>query len=132
MVALTFASHLLTDAYFTRYPVYLWWPLNRIPYSFAGGVWLGAPINTALVYGALVLAVVLAVARGVTPLDVFWPRLDRIVRNAFRAKPLACATCEAACNERCDGCEQPTCLRHGRIGWGFRIACPACGEGPAG
>ena len=31
------------------------------------------------------------------------------------------------CNNRCDGCQAPVCLRQGSIAKGFRIVCPDCG-----
>ncbi len=127
LAGLCFGLHLLTDAYFTRYEVYLWWPVNWNGFLIPGGYWLGAPINTGLFYGSFVLVALLALWKRVTPLDIFWPGLDRIVINAFCPRSLSCGTCEKPCNNCCDGCGAPTCMKHGAVGKGFRINCPACG-----
>lgn len=126
LVGVCFTSHLLTDAWFTRYDVYLFWPLNRYGLLFEGGVGLVAPINGYLVYASMVMAVGLAFWKRVTPLDLFWPRLDRIVINAISKRDLSCGTCETSCNDRCDTCQTPTCLKHGKIRWSFWIQCPSC------
>lgn len=131
LVALSFAAHLLSDMKLSAYPVVLFWPLSRAEYEFPDNLALVAPINTHLVYASFALTVVLAVWRRVTPLDVISSRLDRTFLNFFRARRLSCATCGRACNERCDGCERPTCLRHGRVGRGFRVSCAACAAAPA-
>lgn len=126
LVALSFASHLLADMKLSAYPVHLFWPLSRRGYEFSLNLGLAAPINTWLVYASIALAVLLAAAKGVSPLDLLSPKLDRIVLNTFRRKGLSCSTCGRACNERCDGCGASTCLRHGRVrGW-FRVSCRAC------
>lgn len=126
LLAACFASHLVSDAYFTRYPVFLGWPLDRTPFIFTNTIWLGSPINHALVYGSGVVAVLLAIWKRVSPLELLSPRLDRIVIGAFEGKPLTCPHCQRPCNTRCGQCEQPVCLRDGRLhGW-FRIACPGC------
>ena len=126
MVGVCWMQQLVTDAYFTRYPVYWLWPLNRDRWLCPEGMWLGAWPNEALVYVAMASVIPLALWRKVTPLDVFWPRLDRIVVGAFRRKELRCAECEAPCNTRCDACTRPVCLRHGSVQRGFRIGC-GCG-----
>jgi hypothetical protein len=126
LVALSFASHLVTDAYFTRYPVYYLWPLNRWEFLFDGGFRLSASINRYLVYGGAVMAIVVAVFKQVTPLDIFWPRLDRIVLNAFRRRDDSCSYCKEPCNNCCSHCEASVCLRDGRVNGRFYISCPAC------
>jgi hypothetical protein len=126
LAALAFASHLLTDAWFTRYPVYPWWPFSRQEFLFEGGVGLVAPINVTLIYASFALVFVLALLKRVTPLDVFSPGLDRLFLGFFRRRTLSCATCQAKTNAACHGCEQPVCGRHGTIGKGFCLACPGC------
>lgn len=125
-VLLSFFGHLLTDAYFTRYEIFLFWPLNRDPYLFAEGYSLQSPINHYLVYGAFAAAVALTFLKGVSPLDVISPRLDRLVQAPFRKKDLECAQCSKPCNVRCDRCEAPTCGKHATLRWGFRVNCPEC------
>ncbi len=122
LVAACFASHLLTDARLSGWELYLFWPFSRTGYEFKPNLQLGHPINFVLVYVLMVLPWVLAFWRGVTPLEIVSPRLDRIVTNFFRKRALECAACGRPCNNRCDACQKPTCMRHGRIGWTFRIS----------
>ncbi len=128
LTALAFASHLVTDMKLSAYPVCLFWPLSRAEYELPDNLALVAPINTHLVYASGVLTLLLAVLRGVTPLEQIHPRLDRIFLDFFRPKPLACDACARRTNQRCDGCGRAVCLRHGRLGRGFRITCPRCGS----
>jgi hypothetical protein len=137
LVAFCFAAHLLADMKLSAYPVHLFWPLSWRGYEFETNLGLAAPINTWLVYASLLSIPLLAWWRGVTPLDGFSPRLDGLVMRAFRSRTLACATCGTRCAHACDRCRRATCLRHGRVVWGFRLVCPACsgssgtGHGPA-
>ncbi|MHC4608435.1 MAG: hypothetical protein ACYTAF_16105, partial [Planctomycetota bacterium] len=126
LASILFASHLVADAVLTTYPVYLWWPLSTWALPIGGSIWLGSPINTVLAIGAIVAVIVLAVWRKVTPIDVFSPRLDRIVVSTVRRRELKCAACGRSCNLACDGCGAPVCTRHARIERGFRVSCPAC------
>lgn len=123
VAALAFASHLLTDMKLSAYPVHIFWPM-RGEYEFTPNHGLASPVNTALVYIAIASVLPLALFRGVTPLELLHPRLDRLFTDAFRKKPHACATCERACNQRCERCEKPVCSRHARVSWRFRITCP--------
>jgi len=129
IVALAFAAHILGDMKLSAYPVVLFWPLSHAEYEIPLNYALGAPINTWLFYASFALVPVLALWRKVTPLDVIATRLDRIFIGFFRARPLACSACGGRCNQRCDGCGEPVCFRHGRLGRGFRIACPRCEAG---
>jgi inner membrane protein len=126
VTAVAFASHILTDMKLSAYPVVLFWPASRSEYEFTPNLGLGAPINTWLVYLSGVLAVLLAVVKDVSPLELISPRLDRIVKNVFKKKTLSCASCEKKCNEVCDGCAKPVCSRHGKVSVRFKITCPAC------
>lgn len=123
---LSFGSHLLTDAQFSGWKLYLFWPASRAGYVFPGAVGLEHPINYWLVYLSFVVAVLLAIACKRTPLDIFSPKLDRLVVSFFRRKDRSCATCGAACNQSCDGCAEPVCIRHGRVRKKLRLVCPAC------
>ncbi len=127
-----FLSHFFTDSYFTRFPVYPFWPLSKytllVPSPHGWG--LASPINTYLAYASYPVVVILAGWKRVSPLELISPRLDRIVQNAFRKRDQSCATCQASCNNRCDACETPTCMKHaGLHGW-FRIRCHGCSERP--
>jgi len=126
LVAVCFASHILTDMKLSGWEVYLFWPFSERGYGFQPIFALGHPLNTWLAYTFMILPWLLAFWKGVTPLEILSPRLDRIFLNAFRSKPLECATCRKPSNNECDGCAKPACMKHGRISWRFRISCPAC------
>lgn len=128
LVGLCWASHILTDMKLSGWEVYLLWPFSRQGYEFFPMLSLGHPINFVLVYALMGAVVPLALWRGVTPLEILSPRLDRIVTNFFRRKELACVACARRCNNRCDGCDGPVCMSHGRLRWFDRIACPTCVE----
>jgi hypothetical protein len=126
LVAVCWASHILTDMKLSGWEVYLYWPFSERGYGFQP-IWaLGHPLNLWLAYIFMILPWVLAPWKGVTPLELISPRLDRILLNAFRKKTWDCATCLAPCNNECDTCAKPACMKHGRINWRFRITCPAC------
>jgi inner membrane protein len=126
LVAVCFASHILTDMKLSGWEVYLYWPFSERGYGFQP-IWaLGHPLNTWLAYIFMILPWQLAFWKPVTPLELVSPRLDRIFLNAFRKKSWACETCKGPCNNECDKCAKPTCMKHGRINWRFRITCPAC------
>lgn len=126
LVAICFASHILTDMKLSGWEVYLLWPFSERGYGLQP-IWaLGHPLNTWLAYIFMTLPWLLAFWRGVTPLELISPRLDRLFLNAFRKKPWSCATCGKACNNECDTCAKPACSNHGRISWRFRMTCPAC------
>ena len=126
LVAVCFASHLLTDMKLSGWEVYLFWPFGERGYGFQPIFALGHPLNTWLVWLFMILPWVIAIWKPVTPLEIISPRLDRIFLSAFRKKPWSCATCQKACNSVCDTCARPACSRHGRISWRFRITCPSC------
>ncbi|MBV8881291.1 MAG: metal-dependent hydrolase [Planctomycetaceae bacterium] len=126
LISLALASHLLTDMKLSGWEVYLFWPFSERGYGFQPILALGHPINLWLAGVFMTLPWLLALWKPVTPLELVSPRLDRIFLNAFRKKSLACSTCGTSCNNRCDTCERPACMKHGRLDWKFRIACPAC------
>lgn len=124
--AVCFASHILTDMKLSGWEVYLFWPFSERGYGFQPILALGHPINQWLAGIFMTVPWLLAFWRPVTPLELISPRLDRIFLNAFRKKTWECSTCRTSCNNECDGCAKPTCMKHGRINWRFRITCPAC------
>jgi membrane-bound metal-dependent hydrolase YbcI (DUF457 family) len=128
-VALCFASHLLTDMKLSGWELYLLWPFSGLGYEFKPNLQLGHPANFVLVGVLMALPWVLAPWKGVTPVEIVSPRLDRLIVNLFRRRKYSCSACGRRCNNRCDGCLKPVCLRHGRVGWRFRVACPSCGVG---
>ena len=86
LAALCFASHLVADAYLSPYPVYAWWPFSGRALPVSPGMWLGSTVNILLAFGAVLLVLALAVRRKVTPVEVFSPRLDRLVVAALRRR----------------------------------------------
>ncbi len=131
VTALSFGLHLVTDMKLSAYPVALFWPRSDRWYEFTPNLGLASPINTWLVYAGIALAVVLAFVKKVSPLDLVSPRLDRIVLGFFRAKTLTCK-CGRRCNEVCDGCAAPVCLRCGHVSLRFLVHCPDCSAAAAG
>jgi hypothetical protein len=129
LVALSFASHLITDMKLSGWPVCLFWPLSRHGYQFVPNLELGSPINLALAVVLMALPWVLAAWKGVTPLEIVSPRLDWLFLNLFRPRKHECSACRRPSNNRCSACTRPVCLRHGRIDWRFRVTCPLCAAG---
>jgi membrane-bound metal-dependent hydrolase YbcI (DUF457 family) len=125
-VAIAFASHLLTDMKFSGWPVYLLWPVNRKEFEFSPMLPLGHWMNLVLVAAFSILPFVLARWTMASPLEIVSPRLDHLLLNLFRKKNRNCSACGKPCNNRCDGCTRPVCLRHGKLGWRFRLSCPSC------
>lgn len=129
-VALSFASHLLADAAMTQYEVFLWWPLSRHGYLIDNAHEIGDALHTKIYYGMFVVLLLIAVWKKITPADIVSPRLDRLLINAFRARPHGCAVCAGSCNNACEPCGRPVCMRHAVISTYFEVRCPAC-AGPA-
>jgi membrane-bound metal-dependent hydrolase YbcI (DUF457 family) len=126
IVALSFGLHLLADAKLSMYEIFLFWPLSRRGFIFDDSVALAAPVNTWLAWAGLATLPLFAWLRRVTPLEIVSPALDRVLLSVFQRRRLRCAVCERSCGIRCESCGRPICLRHGRLGPGFRVACPTC------
>lgn len=126
LISICFASHILTDMKMSGWEVYLFWPMSERGYSFDPMWPLAHPLNAWLAVVFMTLPWLLALWRPVTPLELISTRLDRIFQDAFRKKTSTCGTCGRPCNSRCDECSAPTCMRHGRLTWTFRIHCPTC------
>lgn len=124
LVAACFASHLLTDMKLSGWLVHPLWPLDSRGYQFLPNYQLGHEVNLWLLWIFMILPFLLAPWRGATPLELISPRLDRLLLNVFRKKDLACGTCGRACNNRCDACSTPVCVRHAKVDLRFRVACP--------
>jgi membrane-bound metal-dependent hydrolase YbcI (DUF457 family) len=132
LVAICFASHILTDMKLSGWELHLLWPVNKVRgFEFHPNLQLGHPVNFVLVSVFMIVPWALAPWKGVSPLEIISPRLDHLVLNLFRKRNRNCASCGRPCNNRCETCTRPVCLRHGRIGWRFRVTCPACAAGPA-
>ncbi len=123
---LSFGSHLLTDAQFSGWKQYLFWPFSDAGFLFRTAVGLDAPINTFLVYASFAVAALLAVVYRRTPIDLFAPKLDRLLISPFEAKPFSCWMCQRPSNQVCSQCERPICTRHTSVKGKLRLVCPDC------
>jgi hypothetical protein len=132
LVAVAFASHILSDMKLSAYEVYLFWPFSRAGYEFTPNLGLGSPVNSLAVYASLAVVLAIGFWRKRTPLDLLSPNLDTRIVRALGRRSLSCATCGAPCGDGCDQCGRPACSRHGRIGRGVRLTCPECSPTPGG
>jgi hypothetical protein len=121
-----FASHLVTDAFFSGWYLYLLWPVSSYGYLPEHHVGLEHPINVWLIYLGLVAVIGIGALRKRTPVDIFWPKLDAIIVGLFRSRPLSCSVCGRPGNQRCHQCGRPTCARHARLTRHADIVCPDC------
>jgi hypothetical protein len=126
LVAVSFGLHLLADMKLSDWGVALAWPFSKHIYELHPNHGIGAPVNLALVALAHVIWIPLAWLRGVTPLDLISPRLDALFMNLFRPKTAACGDCSRSCNQACETCARPLCLRHARLVGFFHVRCRAC------
>ncbi len=126
LVAFCFASHLVTDATMTGWSVMPWWPVSRQHYMWSQSWDLAHPINLWAVLIGLAAVIPLAFWRKVTPLNIFFPKLDAAFVNAFRRGTKSCHDCGTTCTNECDACAKPVCLKHGRIHWRRGILCAVC------
>jgi membrane-bound metal-dependent hydrolase YbcI (DUF457 family) len=129
-VGLSFAVHLLMDVMLSGDELRLFWPLSRLGRQFHPLLRPGHPMLIVLAWVLVALPWALAFWKQVTPLEILSARLDFLFLNLFRRKKYACYVCGRNCNNRCGACTQPVCLRHGKIGWRFRLTCPSCGAKP--
>ncbi len=128
LVAVCFVSHLLSDAKLSAYSLKIFWPFSHAEYEFTPNLGLASPINTYLVWASFAAVVLVALWRHVTPLNVFTPRLDRILINAASPSRLTCHVCSKPGSQRCDFCKKVMCLGHAAVERGFRLRCVTCGR----
>jgi len=128
-VGLAFAVHILVDMKLRGTPIYLFWPFDRRGRSFSTFVWHRSAMLVILAWILIALPWGLAWWKWVTPLEIVSPGLDLLFLNLFRWKKYACYTCGKKCNNRCRSCAKAICLRHGKIGRGFRLTCGGCAAG---
>ena len=126
LVAVCFGLHLLCDMKLSDWGVALAWPFSKRIYELHPNYGIGAPVNLWLVGLAHVIWIPPALWRGVTPLDVISPRLDAFFLNLFRRKTASCSACDRPCNNACETCARPVCLRHARLVGFFHVRCPGC------
>jgi len=124
--AAAFASHLSTDAFFSGWYLYLLWPVSDYAYLPKLHVGLEHPINLWLIYAGIAAVVLMAVLRKRTPMDMFWPKFDRVLVALFQHKPLSCSICGRSGNQRCSRCARATCARHARLTRRADIVCSVC------
>lgn len=128
LVGLSFGSHLLTDFYFSGWKLYLFWPFSRSGYVSQHSFDLGHWVNLALIYGLLGVALLIALWRKRTPIELFSPTVDSLVTSVLRPKTAACGECSQPANLECASCGSHVCAKHARVGKRFRVECPQCGE----
>jgi hypothetical protein len=126
LVFLSFGTHLLTDAYFSAWPLYLWWPFSRQGYVFPNAIELHHPANMALLYIGFALVILIAFACKRTPLEFFSEQLDRVVIMSLRRPLSSCAICGKGTNHQCHECGLPICVRHSVIARGWSLRCAQC------
>lgn len=124
--AAVFTSHLITDAWLSNWPLYLFWPFSERGYLPANSLELSSPVNTWLVYSTPLILALVALIWKRTPLEWVHPRLDQLFISFFQKKLFACATCQHPANLHCDQCAQSICPRHSQFFKGWRILCPKC------
>jgi hypothetical protein len=126
-----FASHLVTDAYFSGWCLYLFWPFSHWGYLPDWHVGLGHPLNLGFIYAGFLAAVFIAVLRKRTPLNIFSTKLDALLISLFSKKKLVCHICGRGGNCRCAECHDPVCSRHASLQRNFNVLCPECRVKPA-
>ena len=126
LAALSFSSHLLTDAHFSGWNLYLFWPFSRKGYLFPNAVDLSHPSNIQAMYAGFALTVLLAFLYRRTPMDIFSPKLDQLFISFFRRKNNRCHACHRRSNQLCAVCGQPVCFRHGLVGPNWETLCASC------
>lgn len=129
--ALSFGSHLLTDAGLSGWPVYLLYPLSGWAFSLPYGVGLAHPVNIHLIYAGYLALLAVAIGCRRTPIELISPKLDRLVVSVWSPRPHRCLQCHRPSNLFCAVCGQPTCLRHTRLRGCADVLCQACARSEA-
>jgi membrane-bound metal-dependent hydrolase YbcI (DUF457 family) len=123
---LAFYSHFFGDYFFTRFPLEFFWPVSHRGYIYSYRIGLDHPINLVFGYASFLLFVAYGMIYQRTPIEIISVELDRRIVNLFRRRRLSCHVCGRGAVEICSRCGRAACLRHGRIGRGFRVMCSAC------
>ena len=121
-----FGSHLLTDAFLSNWPLYLFWPFSRQGYLPAHSLELSSPINTYLVYSIPLVLLVAALIWKRTPLEWINPKLDTLFLSYFRRKTALCFACGRPANLTCEKCARPLCPAHVNVSLRWLLLCSAC------
>lgn len=121
-----FGSHLITDAYFSGWPLYLYWPFSRQGFMVDGAVSLSHPINIHLMYVGFIVVILLAACRKRTPIELFSPRLDQLLISALARREKICGRCQRKANQQCATCGAPVCWRHASVTRSYEVFCPHC------
>jgi hypothetical protein len=124
--ALSFGSHLLTDAGLSGWPVYLLYPFSGQAFSLPHGVGLAHPVNIQLIYAGYVALLGVAILCRRTPIELVSPKLDRLVVAVWSPRPRVCHQCGRGSNLACTACGRPTCLRHTRLRGIVDVVCEEC------
>ena len=123
---LAFYSHYFGDYFFTKFPLVFFWPASDAEFVYSYKIGLDHWINDLFSYMSFVAFIATGAIYGRTPIEMLSPELDRRIVNLFRRRPLSCHVCGGRANERCAMCDQPCCLRHGKITGRFTVKCATC------
>jgi hypothetical protein len=61
-----------------------------------------------------------------TIFEPIWPAMNRLLVGLIAPRTAQCATCGRATGQRCQTCQQPVCLKHGRVTRRLAIRCERC------
>jgi len=82
---LSFFSHYLGDYFFTRFPMYYFWPFSDATFISENAVPLWHPVNKVFQWVCVVALIGLAVKFKRTPIEVISVKWDQKVISSFRA-----------------------------------------------
>ena len=128
-----FGSHLLTDAYLSKWFLYLFWPVSHKGYMPEQSLDLSSPVNTYLLYSTPLVIAAVALIWKRTPLEWISPKLDALFISFFLAKKEHCSECGGGANMKCEECGRDVCPRHLQVSYPWRVQCVNCQRaGPEG
>ena len=128
--ALGFASHWIGDYYLSGWPLMTFWPFSRAEQMHRPRIGLDSPINAAFSYKSLAFFVISTWWWRRTIFEPVWPAMDRLLVGLTAPRTLQCAACDRKTGQRCSGCGEPVCLKHGRVTRRFAIQCERCAKEP--
>jgi len=122
---LSFGSHLLADAQLSGWSCISGGLFSHEAIYFpAQSDWMRPSITAGLL--SPITVILLAAIVGRTPLDIVSPNWINFFLAWFRRKDSMCGTCHRPCNQMCDRCKKPVCIRHATLRRGLSIVCPKC------
>lgn len=129
----SFFSHLLVDYLTAPWEMTPFWPFSPMLVNLGAHLpkWLVQYVFQFVgMVGITACTVWIYLKHGRTPLEIFSPRLDRLVIG-YVALPWKnrCSQCTGRAHFRCDRCAGTVCGRHWKPR-GLGGACSACAAGP--